>query len=500
MMSMNSHFINGVWRSGEGEALTSIDPATGQPCWQGTAATASEARDAVAAARSNVARWAQTPIADRITVAERFAKLVDANRDDLAATISAETGKPRWEAAGEVDAMMKKVPVTLEVMRHRRPMEGPFQIASSGEATRYKPIGALIVLGPFNLPGHLPNGHIVPALIAGNTVVFKPSDRTPWTGVRMAALWEAAGLPAGVLNVVQGAGEVGAALVNDINHDGVLFTGGLKAGLALRRALVDQPQRILALEMGGNNPLVVRDVSDGTAAAVQTVRSAFITAGQRCTCARRLIVPEGDDGDRFLETLLGVIDGIRVDRSDGEPAPFMGPLIDGAAADAIVQASRELQKRGGRALRDVTRPGPSDAFVTPGVIDVTDVEDRADEELFGPLLQVIRAADFDAAIREANDTAFGLVAGLLSDRRDLYQHFHQHVRAGLINWNKPTTGASSQLPFGGVGKSGNFRPSGAHAIDYCTYPVASLESEALSGPESLPHGLTRPGETSQGQA
>jgi succinylglutamic semialdehyde dehydrogenase len=485
----NGQFIGGKWRAGAGEPLRSINPAEASPCWHGRYATEAEAREALAAARDVFSHWCLTPIDQRIEILERYASLLQTHRQTLASIISQETGKPRWEATGEVGAMINKVPITLEAMRARRPMEGAFAPCDPGEVTRYKPLGVLVVLGPFNLPGHLPNGHIVPALLAGNTIVLKPSDRTPWTAAYLASLLEQAGVPSGVVNVVQGGGQLGTTLVNEPEHDGVLLTGSLKAGLAVRRALVDQPQRILALEMGGNNPLIVDDTVDPRAAAVLTIQSAFLTAGQRCTCARRLIVPAGEAGDRFLDELIRATGKLSVGKSDSAPPPFMGPVIDSNAADAVIEAHGALVKQAGRSLIEPTQPGPTDAFVKPGVIDVSNVSARGDEEVFGPLLQVIRTRDFDAAIEEANDTKYGLVAGLLSNDADRYRHVHQRVGAGLINWNKPTTGASSRLPFGGIGMSGNHRPSGAFAIDYCTYPVASLENAELTLPEAFPYGL-----------
>jgi succinylglutamic semialdehyde dehydrogenase len=168
----------------------------------------------------------------------------------------------------------------------------------------------------------------------------------------------------------------------------------------------------------------------------------------------------------------------------------MGPLIDKAAADAILEAASQFEQAGGRSLVTPQRCGPGHAFVSPGLIDVAPVPDRADVKHFGPLLQLIRVSDFEAAIVEANNTAFGLVAGLIGGDRDRYARFHRRVRAGLINWNRPPTAASSRLPFGEVGLSGNHRASGIHTIDYCTHPVASLETPKLTAPDPLPRGLS----------
>jgi len=486
---MSSQLIGEEWMTGGGEAMDSLDPATGAICWSGEAATPCDLEQAVASARTSQPGWADRPVNERIELLEAFAREVEAHRGTLAQAISAETGKPRWEAQAEVTAMVRKVPCTLEAMRDRRPLETTPLPGEATEATRYKPHGVLAVLGPFNLPGHLPNGHIVPALLAGNTVVFKPSDKTPWTAIVMGRLWEGAGLPAGVVNIVQGGGQIGSALVEHPGHDGVLLTGSLKVGLAIRRALVERPEKIVALEMGGNNPLVVDQVEDKKAAAVLTVQSAFVTAGQRCTCARRLIVPQGEEGDRFVETLQQVIAHLRLGGPFAEPEPFLGPMINGEAARSVLEAAESLREKGARVLVEPTPRATDSPFVHPGLLDVTDVTDREDEELFGPVLQLIRVPDFEAAVKEANNTDYGLVAGLLSDDPQRYDHFYRHVRAGLINWNRPTTGASSALPFGGVGKSGNHRPSGAWAIDYCTYPVASLENQRLAMPEKIPPGI-----------
>jgi succinylglutamic semialdehyde dehydrogenase len=347
----------------------------------------------------------------------------------------------------------------------------------------------LAVLGPFNFPGHIPHGHIVPALLAGNAVVFKPSEFTPLSGRRLAEIWERAGLPAGVFNLVQGGRETGAALAADPGHDGILFTGSYQTGVALRRMWVEEPGKMLALELGGNNPLVVHAASDLDAAATLTILSAFLTAGQRCSCARRLIVPEGAGGDAFIARLLARIDGIRVGLphdSHDSPEPFMGPVIHEAAARSLLAAQDDLLARGGIVLRRMAPQRGITTLLSPGLVDVTAVCNRPDTEWFGPLLQLVRVPDFEAAIAEANRTAYGLAAGLVCDERSLYDAFRRRVRAGVVTWNRQTTGASPRLPFGGIGRSGNHRPSGYFAIDYCGYPVASLERDRVTAPPAPP--------------
>ncbi len=477
------HLIKGRWIDGSGPEFASIEPAIDRVVWTGRAATESEVDDAIHAARSALESWATTKLEDRVGVLHAFADQVESHKAQLIETICRETGKPRWEAATEVSAMVSKIALSIQAYRERRATD-TCEIDGARAATRFKPHGVVAVFGPFNLPGHLPNGHIVPALLAGNTVVFKPSEKTPAVGQLTTELWQQAGLPPAALNLVQGGRDTGIALAQHAGLDGIFFTGGCDAGRVLHRTMADRPHKILALEMGGNNPLIVHNVSDLDAAAYLTIESAYITAGQRCTCARRLIVPKGERGDAFIDRLVAMMSKIRVGLHTDEPEPFMGPVIRDDAADRLLDAQSQLLSNGGRSLVEVTVTQGRRALLSPGLIDVTAVNDRADAELFGPLLQLIRVADFDAAIGEANHTCYGLSAGLLCDGRDLYDRFYHGIRAGVVNWNRPTTGASGRLPFGGVGISGNHRPSGYYAADYCSYPVASIEAERLVFPQT----------------
>lgn len=490
------HRIGSGWTDGDGEPLVSHNPATGEPVWQGRHATAGEVNLAVVNARAAYETWAELATSERANYLEAFADQLRAHKADLAELISRETGKPLWESDEEVGAMTGKVALSIQAAKERR-APAQFDLSGATAAVRYKPHGVVAVFGPFNFPGHLPNGHIVPALLAGNTVVFKPSEMTPAVAQRTVQLWEEAGLPAGVLNLIQGGRETGATLARHPGVDGLFFTGSVAAGVSLHRAWAQQPHKVMALEMGGNNPLVAWDFADADAAAYAIVQSAFITAGQRCSCARRLILGTGQSAKTVLERLVRMTRSLRVGDYRQRPEPFMGPVISDKAARSLLAAKEQLIRRGGMELVEMRTLGRP-AMLQPGIIDVTRVGDRPDTELFGPLLQVIRVPDFDAAIREANHTAFGLAAGLLSDDRALYERFSRQVRAGVVNWNRPTTGASGRLPFGGVGLSGNHRPSGYFAADYCSYPVASIEIEKLTLPQKLAPGVdvcdTRRGE------
>jgi len=343
-------------------------------------------------------------------------------------------------------------------------------------AVRHKPHGVLAVLGPYNFPAHLPNGHIVPALLAGNAVVFKPSEKTPATGAMLVDCFHEAGVPQGVLRLLIGGVAEGKALAGDDGIDGLLFTGSAGAGASLARQFAEVPHKILALELGGNNPIVVWDCKDLAAAAAIVVQSAYLSAGQRCTAARRLIV-EDRHHEALVDEIVKLTDRLIVDHPHADPQPFMGPVIDLVTADILQDRFLGLMMKGGTPIRRLDRPHEERPYLTPALIDMTEAKGRLDEELFGPVLQMIRVKDFDAAIAEANNTRFGLAASIVTKTPELYERFWSEVRAGVINWNKPTNGAPSSAPFGGVGASGNHRPSAFYAADYCAYPVTSSESE-----------------------
>ncbi|HYD72855.1 MAG TPA: succinylglutamate-semialdehyde dehydrogenase, partial [Candidatus Binatia bacterium] len=427
---------------------------------------------AMAAARLAFPAWSRRPIEERVAIARKFGEIIKRRGEEIAQTISREMGKALWDARGEVQAMAGKIELSIRAQAERAGAKEE-KTAFGATVLAHHAHGVLGVFGPFNFPGHLPNGHIVPALLAGNTILFKPSELTPGVGALMVEAWEEAGLPAGVLNLLQGAVETGAALLDASGLNGVLFTGSAQTGALIHRKFAGRPDMLLALELGGNNPLIVWPPVDVKAAANLIAHSAFATSGQRCSCARRLIVPTGDDGDAIVQAVADVARNIRVDRGDATPEPFMGPLVNAHAADRAVKFEQGLAAMGAKIVVPVKRDG---AFVHPGVIDVTGLS-PPDEELFGPVLQVYRASDFDHALDLANATRFGLAGGLISDDPALWARVKNELRAGVLNWNRPTTGASGALPFGGPGLSGSLRPSAYYAADYVAYPVATQLSE-----------------------
>jgi succinylglutamic semialdehyde dehydrogenase len=450
--------------------VVSVDPSTGAEVWRGPAAGPAEVAAAVDAASAAWPVWADLPPGRREAVLRRFAEVVTARTSDLAGAISREVGKPPWEARAEAALMAAKVGVSVEArdLRAAETVTGP-------AVTRFRPHGVLAVLGPFNYPGHLPNGHIVPALLAGNAVVFKPSEHAPLVAEITADCWREAGLPDGLLGVVQGGRATAEALLDHPRIAGVLLTGSARTGRAVHARFAGRPEVILALEMGGNNPLLVHDVADRVAAAYTVVQSAYLTAGQRCTCARRLVLVDGPQADALLAELTAMVGRITVGPPTMRPEPMVGPVVSAEAADAVLAAQAALVEAGARPLLEARSLAPRTGLLTPGLLDVTGVPGRPDEEVFGPLLQVVRCPDLDAALAECDATAYGLAAGLVSDDAALWERFRREVRAGVVNRNQQLTGASSRAPFGGVGRSGNHRPSALFAADYCAYPVASIE-------------------------
>lgn len=485
-MSCSSLLIDGVWLEGNGACFSSFDPSTQRRLWEGRAADASQLKAAMQAAHLAQKSWALCSWEERSQTLLACSKCMKARSEEIAEAISSETGKPLWEAKTEVNSAIAKFAITIEAYRERckeswHPVEGGYH------RIRHQPLGVVAVLGPFNLPLHLPQGHIVPALLSGNAVLFKPSEKTAAIGQLIAQLWQEAGLPSGLLNLLQGGGELGSAIASQSDLQGLFFTGSYRVGSLLQQQSLPYPGRLLALEMGGNNPLVVWHLRNRRAAIAHIILSAFLTSGQRCSCARRLILPDDQFGTLLLEELIAATKKLKVGSWRHQPEPFMGPLIDTEAAHLLFLGYQTLIEKGGKELLGLKRVKGLASGVSPGLVEMTGLQSR-DEELFGPLLQVIRVRSFAEAIERANETSYGLAAGLLCEEELLWKQFSQQIRAGVVNWNASLTGASSRAPFGGVGRSGNFRPSGYYAIDYCSYPVASIEGEEIALPP-LPAAL-----------
>lgn len=488
-----------------GDSLRSHNPARpAETVWTG-APNVKHVDRAVAAARAALPAWARTPVEKRIEALKAYQKLCAARIDAITALIRDEVGKAEWESKQEAGILGGKVDITLDDSATgalRRVSEFELRLSDSRRGVcRFRPHGVMAVIGPFNFPAHLPNGHIVPALLLGNTIVLKPSDKTPAVGQMLGELFQealdAVGAPKGVINVVQGAVEPSVALTTHDDIDGILFTGSWPVGRKILEANLDRPGRIVALEMGGSNPAIVMDDADLKQAVIECARAAFNTTGQRCTCTRRIIVHERI-ADRFMDALVKIGRGLRIGAPDADPPVFMGPIIREDARQAALRFADDLGKAGGelllapRAVSDVPN-GEGGHFISPGVIRVdrftaSDAgpgrDAGCDIEVFGPVVRVSVVSNYDDAIKQANATQYGLAASIFTRSTELAERFLLDAKAGCVNVNTGTAGASGKLPFGGLGISGNHRPAGAFSVDYCAFPVASMIEDSDAAPIS----------------
>jgi succinylglutamic semialdehyde dehydrogenase len=445
---------------------------------------------AVRAARGAFPGWSALTMDERAERLRAWSAACSRRVERIAGLITRETGKILPESRQEAQLLSDKVAVTLEERVRGRIAD--YDVAGTGTRSNrctWRPYGVMAVIGPFNFPAHLPNGHWVPALLAGNTVVFKPSEKAPATGALMAELMAEAGMPEGVFNLVQGRGDAAAELVAHEGVDGILFTGSWPVGRRILEANLDRPGRMVALEMGGSNPAVVMDDADLRQAVIECVRCAFLSSGQRCTCTRRVVVHRAV-ADRFIAAFVEAARSITVGPGDAVPVPFMGPLISREAREAVLAFQRECAARGEDVLLE-SRALPGEGwFVTPGVLRARRFERATDREVFGPMVRISVADGLDDAIEQANATEFGLAASVFTRSEGVVQAAMARLRAGCINVNCGTAGASGKLPFGGLGRSGNLRPAGAAMIDACAYPVASMAEPGDAA--VIPPGLTVP--------
>lgn len=488
-MISKGNYVNGKWHIGHGDKFNSISPIDSSVIWEGNNSTKSDLDECINAACLIKEQWENTPIEVRYEYVRKFATLVNDRIDEIARLISQEVGKPFWEAKTEAKALTGKVEPTINAYEYRnkellRPMAN-----GAVSRTTFKPLGVIVTISPYNFPAHMANGHIIAALVCGNCVIWKPSEKCPMVAEKVMEIWNEVGLPNGVINMVQGDGKVGEYFCGNQNINGIFFTGSFSVGDKIRKMC--NTTKMCALEMGGDSPLVVWNVNDIEASVIGTIQSAFITSGQRCSSARRIIVKNDASGDKYIERLIEYVKGIKLGNPFDEQQPYMGPMKDEELANAVLDYQNELLELGAKALIKCEHHKLGNCFVTPGLIDVTPIRDKIiNREVVGPFIRICRVDSFEEAIIEANNTEYGLAAGIFTDDEDLYREFYKKVKAGLINWNQQLTGASGMAPFGGIKNSGNYRPSGYFAVDYCVYAVAAIENNNLKKPEKLPVGIT----------
>lgn len=458
--------------------LSSYNPATGGRVWQGPVG------DPVVAARLAQAawpRWSARALPERLEIVRNFSNRVKQQAEELAQLISLETGRPMWDCREEVEAMGHVIDHSLRAYSDRtaqRRIEGRAQIQRS--AVRHKPHGVIAIITPYSAPGLIAFGQMIPALVAGNAVVWKPSERTPAFAEAIAALAVKAQFPDGLLQVVQGRADVAKALVFADPVRAIFFSGSAHAGLTLHKQLGGRPDKLLSLDIGGNNPIIAWDMADVHGGAIQIARSAFQSSGQKCTSARRLIVK-----DSLADVLIGevkrIADRLIVGAPGDDPIPFMGPMIDNDTADGLAESFLALMSHGGRPIKHLLRPDLDMPFIAPGIIDVTNMAERPDLELFGPLLQIVRVGTFEEAMAEANATRFHRTAALIGGTREQFDLFWANSRAGLVHWNNVTHEVNGNGPVAGNGLSGNHRAGGYYTADSVAYPVQSAENDQPRG-------------------
>jgi len=486
--------------------------------------SAAQVSRAVEAARLAQRAWAARPLPERVCVIRAIGALCKARGEELARAISLDIGKPLWEARTEVAAVVNKAAVTVDeglawVRGFAPSAQGPLAPAPGADAPlecRYRPLGVLAVLGPFNFPVHLPNGHVLPALATGNAVVFKPSEVAPHSALLYAQILHEAGVPPGVFNLVQGPGAVGAALAAHPDVQGVLFTGSWAVGQRIEEATRGQA-KLLALEMGGKNAALVLDDADEEKALYDVLFSAYVSAGQRCTAASRCIV-QGPPAraDAFARRLAALARELTIGHPLDEGV-FMGPLASekaargfdaglasvrsaapGADARAPAAGAPPDRRQDDRsdieellASRTVSPRGLQGAYRSPALhrVHVARGTPFEREELFGPSLSVYSAASDEEAIALANATDYGLAASVHTRDAARFARCLDGLECGLVNQNAPTVGASGRLPFGGVKRSGNHRPAALFSTLYCTAPVAVMRGEATLDLAKLAPGV-----------
>lgn len=481
--SFKGNFIGGKFKIPvKGRRLISDDPGdlerpVGEIRWSAAAVPA-----AVGAARKAFHGWSRAPFEERAEVITRFASKLREQRDSAALLMSLEMGKPLEESRTEVDRLVLKTEIAKGAeMELVRPSEHDAGRGFTGRL-RFRPRGVIAILTPFNVPLHLGTAQTISALLAGNTVVVKPSELVPFTGQLVAELWQEAGAPAGVFNLVQGGPETGRALVSHPGIDGVFFTGSWRTGSAIQASLLGEPQKICALEMGGKNAAIVLADAPFETAVGECVMGAFMTTGQRCNATSRIMVVESI-ASKFVEAFLARTDALKIGYAT-EPGVFMGPLVSLKGLLHFRKLTAKAAREGFKVLRKggAFEAGNKGYYVRPSVhmkrgaprFPVREAS-YADEEILGPDTAIYVVKNLDEALRLNNRAPYGLVTSIFTASDTSFRRAFEGAENGIVNWNAATVRSSGRLPFGGLKRSGNNRPAGFFTPYLCAIPTASIE-------------------------
>jgi succinylglutamate-semialdehyde dehydrogenase len=473
----SGNFINNTFLAAGNMLITSYDPSKNFKPVFSVKTDLAHVELAVGAARQALPSWQLISFDERkkylLALKASFIK----HEQTFAQAISQETGKIMSEALVEAKNLSARVDLTLEHGLKRVATE--FFIQQRSE-TRYHSQGVLAAIGPYNFPAHLVNSHVIPALLTSNTVVIKPSELCPWVGEIYASCFLEAGFPAGVVNLIHGDKAISQALCVNSNIDGVLFTGSYTTGRALKELLLDQPHKLLALEMGGKNFAVVMDDADPKQAVLEIIQGAFLTAGQRCTATSRVLIHE-KIYDRIASVLIKLASNL--------PVNFYGPLASKAALEKFLHTLARAREEGAHVLLEAQSHEHS-ALVTPAIYQVSSdhpTNGFLSEELFGPHICLEKFSTLSQAITRVNQSPFGLSNAIFTLDTSNSERFYHETKSGVLNINRSTNGAFGNMPFGGINKSGNQRPAGIDAVRYTSFPVAmsSLAYGAHSASKDL---------------
>lgn len=481
-MSSSVDFVGGRFLSPEGEPLVSRNPARdGAPVLE-TLWSPSRVALAVETAKAAQPAWGALSLDERWAALLRFRAAIEAKKEELADAIVQEIGKIRSEARVEIQSLLGRFDLVLHQIKND--LRDGVLPGFPNEALRWHPHGVVAVIGPFNFPLHLCHAHVIPALLLGNTVVMKPSELAPLCGVRYAEAALAAGLPTGVLNVVHGLAATGAAVVAHRDVHALAFTGSWPVGRRIAEAVLDRPEMLIALEMGGKNTAIVCDDADLRQAAHEIVVGSYLTTGQRCTCTDRVLVTK-KKAPALIAALRKLVSSIHYGDPD-DARSFGGPLASAAGRDRLERAIGAAQAAGAEVIVEGKRlPGGFYRSASLHVLPSHDVPGYTDTELFGPDLGIEIVADDDEAIATINASPYGFANSIFTNDDARFDRYYRETRVGILNRNRSTNQASPRLPFGGTGRSGNFRPAGSFAPRNLAIPVA-VQSNGLGTMTVLP--------------
>jgi succinylglutamic semialdehyde dehydrogenase len=426
--------------------------------------------------------WRKLSFDERINYLKKYQQIIRSQKDEIAQALALEVGKPLWEAKTEAAALDSKVSVTINDSLERIKTQTIKDVMPSIDGhVIYKPLGPCLVIGPFNFPCHLANGQILAALMAGNSIIFKPSEKTIYSAQLMIECFHQAGFPEGVINFINGTGATASKLTSDKRIRGVFFTGSRPVGLKILENTYKDLNKLVALELGGKNSSIIHHDTNISHALPELLRACFLTTGQRCTSTSMILIHRKIEQE-FISQFKSLTQRIRVGHPlSSSPEVFMGPLIDAQAEKLYFDFCNYAQADGAEVIVSPQKldVGHEGYYVSPSIhyAKKPNLSGKfIQEEIFGPNCFFIPYDDIDEAIHIANSTDYGLAASVFTRNSEIYHRCLRDIDAGLINLNRSTVGASARLPFGGVKNSGNHRPAAVSMIDHCVSALASLET------------------------